>query len=613
MANSQVKRVVPEDQNKMKSLVEAGMLDYGQVKSKLFATVERLQGAVREETGKGLVDTKTKLEEEAFNLVILGQFKRGKSTFINALLGESILPTAIVPLTSVVTILRYGPKLKVEVAYLDERRDEVDLSALPAYITERENPRNKKGVKEVTVFYPSEYLKGGVRIIDTPGAGSVYSHNTDVAYAYLPHVDAAIFVTSADPPLSNSEHQFLIDIRSFVDKLFFILNKIDQVSEADRNEALEFSTHIIEEDVGKGKVKIHPLSARWALDGKRQGDNGLLQKSLLPDFERRLQDFLVHDKGRVFLRAIISNLLKLVSDETVSFQLEQKAIKLPLEELTRKISRFEEEMKTIGKDREHKEYLLKGHLGKIISQMEAEISHFQKERLPVLQNELEKEYLRKIEQGGGNLRGELEQFVFDSIQTTFNAWRQRLTEKISARLEEAHLDFATKTNQTTERILALTSDIFELKLKPFTSVETLSKKSDFYFLLKDDPVGLELVQLAVTSALPKFIAKKMILKNMQTAVAELLDRHCGRVRYDLVNRLNKTVKDFQQILNEKIDLTLEGIRLSFQKALAMHQKSDSDVKENLAQISQKLGSISTIREELLALRTAVDKGLAHDS
>ena len=583
------------------------MLDYGQVKSSLFATIERLQGAVRQETGKGLTDTKTKLEHEAFNLVILGQFKRGKSTFINALLGESILPTAIVPLTSVVTILRYGPQLKVKVQYLDERRQEVQLSDLSAYITERENPRNKKGVKEVTVFYPSEYLKGGVRIIDTPGAGSVYSHNTDVAYAYLPYVDAAIFVTSADPPLSNSEHQFLLDIRSFVDKLFFILNKIDQVSEADRNEALEFTTRIIEENVGKGKVKIHPLSARWALDGKRQGDNGLLQASLLPDFERRLQEFLIHEKGKVFLQAIVNNLLKLVSDETISFQLEQEAIQLPLEELTRKISRFEEEMKAISKDREQNEYLLKGHLGKLTAQLDEELSRFQKERLPLLQDGLENEYLRKTEQGRGNLREDLEQFVFGSIQETFNVWRQELTGKISSRLEDAHSEFTTKTNQTIERILALTSDIFELKLKPFTSVEALSKKSEFYFLLKDDPVGLELVQLAVTSALPRFIAKKMILKNMQTAVAELLDRHCGRVRYDLVNRLNRTVKDFQQNLNEKIDLTLAGIRISFQKALALHQSSKDNVEYNLGELSKRIGSVATIRSELLTYNSAIEQ------
>lgn len=83
---------------------------------------------------------------------------------------------------------------------------------------------------------------------------------------------------------------------TIVDTLFFILSKIDRESEEDRSEALEFETRIIEENVGKGKVKIHPLSPRWALDGKRRGDNGLLPTSLLPGLERRLQDFLVPEK-----------------------------------------------------------------------------------------------------------------------------------------------------------------------------------------------------------------------------------------------------------------------------------------------------------------------------
>ncbi len=91
------------------------MFDYAQLRDGVFSIVAQLDGTVRDVTSKSLGETKTKLEEEAFNLVVLGQFKRGKSTFINALLGESILPTAITPLTSVVTILRYAPKLKVEV------------------------------------------------------------------------------------------------------------------------------------------------------------------------------------------------------------------------------------------------------------------------------------------------------------------------------------------------------------------------------------------------------------------------------------------------------------------------------------------------------------------
>ncbi|MGC8494391.1 MAG: dynamin family protein [Syntrophobacteraceae bacterium] len=574
------------------------MFDYAQLRDCLFGIITTLEDTVRDAASKSLGETRIKLEEEAFNLVVLGEFKRGKSTFINALLGQKILPTAIVPLTSVVTILRYGQELKVEVEYLGGRIEEIELADLSTFITERENPQNKKRVKEVTVFYPSEYLRGGVRIIDTPGAGSVYSHNTEVAYAYLPHVDAGIFVVSVDPPLSKSEHQFLKDVREFVDKIFFVLNKIDQVDEEDRQESLQFTAQVIEEEVGSGKVRIYPLSARRALEAKSAGDELLLKRSLLPEFEKQLLDFLTREKGGVFLKSVVNNLLKLISDETISFQLEQEAIKLPVEELKTKIGRFEQEMETIAKDRENNQFLLKGHLGKITSGLDEEIQTFKRNKLPKLQHELEEKYMELVRRGTGGLREELRQFVFDSIRETFNPWRRQVAENISSRLEEAHGEFARKINGIIERILALTGDIFELKLKPFTSVEGLSQKSDFYFLLKDDPVGLELIQLAATSAIPQFLAKKMILRNMKESVAELLDRHCGRVRYDLVSRVTGAIGDFQNSLNEKIDLTLSGIRISFEKALALHQAGKINVEKSLGELSEKLDSISGIRSEL---------------
>ncbi len=582
------------------------MLQYSQVKDDIHAAIEQLSGYVRDETARSLANVKAKLDEEAFNLVILGQFKRGKSTFINALLGESILPTAIVPLTSVVTILRYGPELKIEVRFLDDRHEGISLSDLPSYITERGNPQNKKSVKEVTVFYPSEYLKGGVRIIDTPGVGSVYRHNTDVAYSYLPYVDAGIFIVSADPPLSESEHQFLKDIRGFVDKLFFALNKIDQVSDADRQESLEFTARVLEQVLGVGAVKIYPLSARWALEAKKGGNGAQLEQSLLPVFEQRLQEFMVHEKGKVFLKSVVNSLLKLISDETISFKLEQEAIKLPLQELTAKIARFEEEMKTVAQDREHNQYLLSGHLKKLASLLETEMTTYRKESIPVLQREIEEEYRRRERQGGGSLREELETFLFERIRELFTVWRQQLTEKISSELEEVHGWFAARANETTERILLLTSDIFDLKLKPFTAVEPLSKKSEFYFMFKDDPVGLELVQLAATSALPRFIAKKVVLNKMLETASELVGRHCGRIRYDLVQRLEKTVREFQHALNEKIDMTLEGIRISFEKALSLKQEGTVNVDRNLSELSGKLDAISRLRDRLLELSAAIE-------
>jgi len=574
------------------------MVRYEEMLKNLETMAQRLENLVKNNNVENVREQQQKILSQSFNLVVLGQFKRGKSTFINALLGAPILPTAVVPLTSVVTILSYGESPKAVVRFLSGGEKVIDVGEIASYITEKENPKNEKGVKEVEVFYPSEYLKNGVRIIDTPGVGSVYNHNTEVAYNYLPHVDAGIFIVSADPPLSQSEHSFLQDIKSSADKIFFVLNKIDQVNEEERRESLEFTKTVIEDDFGKGKVKIFPLSARWALEGKLNKDEAILKKSLLPEFEARLRNFLIQEKGLVLLRSITNNLLRIVSNEMISSKLEEESLKLPLEELKRKIEQFENEVKLIEKEREANVFLLQGHTKKIIQELDEAIGEFKKSRLPKLLAELEQEYMRRTALGGGNLREELEKFVFSAIQNTFSEWRQAITESISSQLEAIHLDFARKVNSTIERITDLAGSIFSLKLEPFTSVPTLSRKSEFYFLLKDDPVGLELLQMALTSALPGFLTKKMILKKMKESVTELLDRHCGRVRYDLVNRIQDTVKGFQKELLQKIDETLEAIRLSFQKAITLHNSSREEVNKSLGLLSERIIALKECRDKL---------------
>lgn len=574
------------------------MIRYEEMLNNLKNITFRLEELVKNNNIESVREQRDKISSESFNLVVLGQFKRGKSTFINALLGASILPTAVIPLTSVVTILSYGESPRAVVRYLSGKEEVADIRDIAMYITEKENPRNKKGVKEVEVFYPSEYLKNGVRIIDTPGVGSVYNHNTEVAYNYLPYVDAGVFIVSADPPLSQSEHTFLRDIKSFADKIFFILNKIDQVNEEERTESLEFTKAILEEDFGEGKVNIFPLSAKWALEGKINNDKVTLKRSLLPEFESKLRSFLIKEKGIIFLKSITNNLLRIVSNEMISSQLEEESLKMPVEELKNKIDQFEREVKTIEKDREANVFLLQGHTKKIIQWLDDAILDFKRANLPKLLNELEQEYLRKTATGGINLREELEQFVFSAIQKTFSEWRQSVTESISSQLENIHLDFARKVNNTIERITELAGTIFSIKLEPFTSVPTLSKKSEFYFLLKDDPVGLELLQIAVTSALPQFLTKKMVLKKMKESVSELLDRHCGRVRYDLVNRIQATVKQFQKELTQKIDETLEVIRLSFQKAIALHSLSVEEVSKSLGVLSDRVIKLKDCRDAL---------------
>ncbi|MBA2849604.1 hypothetical protein G4V39_08420 [Thermosulfuriphilus ammonigenes] len=580
---------------------------YSLIKEGLGRIVTRLSQINPENGHHRLREISQKLKEEQFNLVVMGQFKRGKSTFVNALLGAEILPTAIVPLTAIVTVLRYGPEVKALVHYLDGRSQEVAISEIPQFVTERGNPKNRLQVKEVEVFYPSDYLKDGVRIIDTPGVGSVYRHNTDVAYAYLPYVDAGIFIVTADPPLSESEHQFLKDVRDHVDKLFFVLNKIDLVDEVDLAEALAFTEEILRLDLGR-EVRIYPLSAKLALEGKIKADPAKLGKSRFVSFERDLRAFLHQEKGKAFLKAVISSLLRHVADETMAYKLEQEAAKLSLDQLQKKIAQFEEKAQLVEKDRSQMEFILEGEIKKLTEMLDEDLRLLKETQLPELLRRLEMAFSEKVSRGlsSRELEREMEEFVFGEIQRVFSLFRNRESEKMAEALESIYLDLAGRTNQIIETIVRLASDLFKIELKPFTTVEKLTSKSDFYFLLREDPVGLELIQLSVRSALPMFIARGIILRRMRATIADRFERHCGRVRYDLLKRIDSTTRDFRRRLNEKIDLTLSAIREALQRAMALKSQSEQKVSETLSNLSARLAAVEEIRRELFGYQKEVE-------
>ena len=170
-----------------------------------------------------------KLTSGQLHLAVLGQMKRGKSSFINALLGAEVLPTGVLPVTAIITEIRYGPDTgrsdcRIPPAICENR---LTRSTLADYITEAGNPGNRKQVASVEITYPSPFLQGGIILIDTPGIGSTHAHNTQTTEHYLEQVDAGIIVLSVDPPITEVESQFLKDVKEDVPKLFFILNKTD--------------------------------------------------------------------------------------------------------------------------------------------------------------------------------------------------------------------------------------------------------------------------------------------------------------------------------------------------------------------------------------------------
>jgi len=255
-------------QESAKTLPDAGAADT-QGLSRLAQVAEQLDQASLLGDIRQLV---ARINEGRFFVACIGQFKRGKSTLLDAFVGEPILPTGVVPVTTVPTVLRYG-EAKAARVLIDEKWQAVRPEELAHYVSEELNPENQKRVEGVEVFLPSPLLASGMCLVDTPGIGSVFAGNTETTRDFIPQIDAAVLVVGADPPISGDELALIQAVAANVDEILVVLNKIDRVSLHERQEAAAFAGKVLASRLKKPVERIYEVSALNRLNNSPEADD----------------------------------------------------------------------------------------------------------------------------------------------------------------------------------------------------------------------------------------------------------------------------------------------------------------------------------------------------
>jgi GTPase SAR1 family protein len=585
-----------ERMNKDRDAVEK----YACLRDELLGVVDALM-QVEAVRGCPCEELREKLVSNSFNLVVLGQFKRGKTSLINALLGTGILPVAVVPLTSIATIITYGEALRVRVHFNDGRLSEIKPESLPEYVTEKGNPKNVKDVSKVVVTYPSHYLKDGVRLIDTPGVGSVYQHNTDVAYQYLPKSDAALFLLSVDQPLSRAELDFLGDVRQYSGRIFFLLNKVDYFSGDELAESLAFSTNVLREAMGTD-IKIHPVSARLALEGKTAGSEELLQKSGLPAFSNVLGKFLMEEKGNVLITSSASNLLRIISHARFEIDLELKSLSTPLEVLKDKLKVFEKKKVEVMQEKQDMDILLDGQTKALVKNvLDRDLENIKKAAMPEAAAGLESCYRENRGLPLRELHNVLEERVITDVKQAYNVWRAGEDERLSHEFESICGRFITRIDDTVDSLLKFSSDLFAVPFDAVKAESLWTEKSRFYYKFKDEPVGLTMLTASITFALPRFLGQKIILKEMKGFAAQVIDQQAGRFRHDFASRLDKSKSDFRWAMLTRIESTIEGISTAIRKGVDKRNMGEKEAGERKEALSAAAGMLDNIKDRLAGI------------
>ena len=214
-------------------------------------------------------------------IAVLGRFKAGKSSFLNHLIGRAVLPVGVVPVTSVVTDVGYSAQDAASVRFADGREIPVPLQALRLYVTEAENPLNRKHVEAVSVRLTALSQWPGLRFIDTPGLDSAFAHNTEASIGWAPNVDIALVAIGVDPPLSAQDIALIQMLFRYTPRVAVLLTKADVLDDRQLGEVV----HYVRSQLAarfEQNIPIYPYSTRLGFENLKLD----LEDSLLKEVAR---------------------------------------------------------------------------------------------------------------------------------------------------------------------------------------------------------------------------------------------------------------------------------------------------------------------------------------
>ncbi|WP_437897564.1 dynamin family protein [Sorangium sp. So ce124] len=362
-------------------------------------------------------DLVKKLDADRFHLVVVGEFNHGKTTFVNALLGASILPVGVTPTTAVIHHLEYAADPRAEVVYASGERTGLPFEDVRAFTVGGERSSSAGEVKFLEVGYPAELLRERVVLVDTPGVNDLSLQRADITYSYIPRSDAVLFLIDAGQPLKESERVFLQEklLGQSRDKILFVVTKRDIWSQDEEVEALAY----IRSELGK-LVKspvVFPISSERALEGDRPGSG-------MPELLDHLTRFLAEERGRILLDNALGEGLESARLLGKGVDARRRATAMSRDELSRRIEMIEKDLAGQSRTIEERRAGIREEVSAIRAWVHRDLDRFVDDvlrQLPAIIDEAHTD--------------EIKVYLGAFLERTFAEWAQAETKEIATALE----------------------------------------------------------------------------------------------------------------------------------------------------------------------------------
>lgn len=527
-----------------------------------------------------------RLGEGRFYVACLGQFKRGKSTLLNALVGAPLLPTGVAPVTSVATVIRYGARRAARVRMGQSRWMEIEPEGLSDYVTEERNPGNRKGVQGIEVFAPTPILRDGLCLVDTPGLGSVFPANTAATREFLPQVDAGLVVLGADPPITADELGMVEELAGRIPHRLFVLAKADRMSDLERREALAFTRRVLGERSRADPGPIFEVSAAEVLATGSPSREWEGLREALRDLAERAGASLVAGAEERGTSSLAERLVATIDEQVAVLERPLAESEARMEALRKGIGAAERAMRDLAP-------LFAAEEARLLRALENERDTFFREAGPLAETELEAA-LRLVPDHGPALRARALEEALAVARRWLGQWQERKSAEVEAIFRSGMARFV-------ELLAAVQLSLRQASTSRGTSPVPLESgllgRSHFYMteLLAVAPTSLGRRVLDVVGAASER-RSRIIREQAAEYLRRLLEVNSARSKNDFRERLATSRRELEAEVRRHLREGTATAERQLDRARKLHARGDRQVAAERQLLNDLLGRARDIRD-----------------
>ena len=459
-------------------------------------------------------------------------------------------------------------------------------------MTERGNPANRRGIASVTVYVDAPVLADGVELVDTPGTGSVFAWDTAAAHDALETMDAAVFVLTADPPVSAGERDLLRRVAELSVRTFVVLNKADYLDEAGLAEAVGFTQQVLDgvpgpADWAGASRAVYPMSARAALTPA--GDPGFA--AFAADFAAylktsRLSDLRLSAAGQA-RRIAIS-----LQDEVT---LTRRAAQMRTGDAASRVEEFGVQLAEVAIHSRDAVAVVNAEPGRLLSALNDAAD----QKVRRLRDEAERQLDELL---GGELRAaspadierrgheQLAALVLDWVST----WRDERREQIEQGLARVDARLAGDLRAELDMLRGSAAELLDLDLSVPEPGGRLAEDRAFFFSTGEDAGQTELLAGAIRRSLPGGIGRRRAREYLRRTAADLVGSQVGRARADLQYRLTEATRTLVHVVEQRYAAGTDRMSAALRTAADLRQESDAEARRKEADLAEREGALRRV-------------------